>query len=341
MDVLRVEGLKAFYIVESAGEQRAVKAVNDVSLSVRENEVLGIAGESGCGKSTLLKSLLGNIRPPLRHMGGKVTYLQGEREVDILSLGKEERQKLMWQHISYVPQGSLSVLNPVRRIGDTFRSFVGAHLEIKKEPGRFESLVKRHLEDLGLPVDTLKAYPHQLSGGMRQRVTIALATILKPRLILADEPSTALDVVVQRGVIQLLRDIQTEQRNTIVMVTHDMAIHANISDRVAIMYAGRIIEEAPVEQIFMKPLHPYTQYLIGSLPRIGDKSHRISAPGAPPSLVSLPPGCAFHPRCPQAKPICRQEIPALSLAAKEHRVACFLAAKEDADVDSTEAAGSR
>jgi peptide/nickel transport system ATP-binding protein len=341
MDVLRVEGLKAFYIVEGAGEQRAVKAVNDVSLTVRENEVLGIAGESGCGKSTLLKSLLGNIRPPLRHMGGKVTYLQGEKELDILSLTKEERQRLMWQHISYVPQGSLSVLNPVRRIGDTFKSFVGAHLETRKEPERFESLVRRHLEDLGLPVDTLKAYPHQLSGGMRQRVTIALTTILKPRLILADEPSTALDVVVQRGVIQLLRDIQTEQHNTIVMVTHDMAIHANISDRVAIMYAGQIIEEAPVEQIFQKPLHPYTQYLIGSLPRIGDKSHRISAPGAPPSLSNLPQGCAFHPRCPQAEPICREELPALSLAAKEHRVACFLAVKEDADVDSTEAAGSR
>ncbi len=341
MDVLRVEGLKAFYLVESAGEQKAVRAVNDVSLTVRENEVLGIAGESGCGKSTLLKSLLGDIRPPLRHMGGKVTYVQGGREIDILSLTKAERQQLMWQHISYVPQGSLSVLNPVRRIKDTFKSFVGAHLEIDKEPRRFDELVRRHLQDLGLPVDTLKAYPHQLSGGMRQRVTIALATILKPRLILADEPSTALDVVVQRGVIQLLQDIQTEQHNTIVMVTHDMAIHANISHRVAIMYAGRIIEEAPVEQIFKQPLHPYTQYLIGSLPRIGDKSHRISAPGAPPSLSDLPSGCAFHPRCPQAEPICRREIPALTAAAQGHRVACFLAAKEDADVDSAEAAGSR
>ncbi|HHV93502.1 MAG TPA: ABC transporter ATP-binding protein [Firmicutes bacterium] len=341
MDVLRVEKLKAFYIMESAGEERAVKAVNDVSLTVRENEVLGIAGESGCGKSTLLKSLLGSIRPPLRHMGGRVTYLHRDREMDILSLPKEERQKLMWQHISYVPQGSLSVLNPVRRIGDTFRSFVGAHLDIQKDPDRFESLVRSHLQDLGLPVDTLKAYPHQLSGGMRQRVTIALATILKPRLILADEPSTALDVVVQRGVIQLLRDIQTEQHNTIVMVTHDMAIHANISDRVAIMYAGRIIEEAPVERIFAKPLHPYTQYLIGSLPRIGDKSYRLSAPGTPPSLADLPPGCAFHPRCPNAESICRREIPSLSLAGRDHRVACFLAAKEDADVGSSEALGSQ
>ena len=333
MDVLKVENLKAFYVGEGEAGERVVKAVNDVSLRVRANEVLGIAGESGCGKSTLLKSLLGGLRPPLRHRGGTVKYRWRGREVDILQASPQERREMMWKHISYVPQGSLSVLNPVRRIGDSFKSFVRAHLDIQPN-GEFTDLVRGHLVNLGLPPDTLTAYPHQLSGGMRQRVTIALATILKPRIIFCDEPTTALDVVVQRGVIQLLQDIQREENNSIVMVTHDMAIHANICDRIAIMYAGRIIEQADVHRIFANPLHPYTQYLIGSLPRIGDKSRRVSAPGSPPSLEKLPSGCAFHPRCPEVMEICLQQSPRLTEAFAGHSAACFLVGKEDSDADS-------
>ncbi|NMB45461.1 MAG: ABC transporter ATP-binding protein [Firmicutes bacterium] len=338
MDVLRVQDLKCFYVVESQGRERNVRAVNGVFLNVKENEVLGIAGESGCGKSTLLKSLLGIIHPPLRHLGGKVEYIWNNKPTEILSLPAHQLRKLMWEHISYVPQGSLSVLNPVRRIGDTFKSFIGAHVDLSTGGEQYEELVRNHLASLGLPEDTLRAYPHQLSGGMRQRVTIALATILKPRLILADEPSTALDVVVQRGVIQLLKDIQQEQRNTIILVTHDMAIHANISDRVAIMYAGRIIEEAGVDEIFNNPLHPYTQYLIGSLPRIGDKAHRISAPGSPPSLADLPQGCSFHPRCPEATDACRREVPVLVSAGTDHSVACLLNARGDTNADQANVA---
>lgn len=338
MDVMRVDNLKSFYVGQSQGKERIVKAVNGVSLRVRENEVLGIAGESGCGKSTLLKSLLGMIKPPLQHVDGSVTYYRKGKAIDILRISDEERKKLMWEHISYVPQGSLSVLNPVRRVGDTFKSFIGAHVDLKREPDKYQEMIIKHLEDLGLPADTLTAYPHQLSGGMRQRVTIALATILKPRVILSDEPSTALDVVVQRGVIQLLKDIQQEEKNTIIMVTHDMAIHANISDRVAIMYAGRIIEAADVQEIFTNPLHPYTRYLIGSLPRIGDKSHRISAPGAPPSLESLPSGCAFHPRCPHAAKLCHQSSPVLLDVKEGHSVACFLTGKDGADSNAKRAA---
>lgn len=163
---------------------------------------------------------------------------------------------------------------------------------------------------------------------MRQRVTIALATILNPRIILADEPTTALDVVAQRAVIQLLKDIQSLQKNTIILVTHDMAVHANIADRMLIMYAGVFVEEADTEELFENPLHPYTKFLIGSLPKMGDKSYKVSAPGSPPSLANLPQGCPFHPRCPYVMDICKNERPALVETKPSHKVSCFLNSKE-------------
>jgi len=185
-------------------------------------------------------------------------------------------------------------------------------------------IAQRHLVELGLPLKVLEAYPHQLSGGMRQRAVIALASFLSPRAVIADEPVTALDVVVQRGVLQLLKEVQEKQQNALVIVTHDMGVLANIADRVGIMYAGKIIEEAKVETIFERPLHPYTRYLINSLPKFGDKRMRESAPGAPPSLVDLPSGCAFHPRCRFASEICRQEVPECRNVGDQHRVACWL-----------------
>jgi len=183
---------------------------------------------------------------------------------------------------------------------------------------------RRHLVELGLPPNVLEVYPHQLSGGMRQRVVIALASFLSPRAVIADEPVTALDVVVQRGVLQLLKEVQERQQNALVIVTHDMGVLANIADRVGIMYAGKIIEEAKVAAIFEQPQHPYTQYLINSLPKFGDKTMRESAPGAPPSMVDLPSGCAFHPRCRFAMAICREEAPECRNVEDQHRVACWL-----------------
>ncbi|MBC7319467.1 ABC transporter ATP-binding protein [bacterium] len=326
MTILKTENLKAYYITEIFGIKRTVKAVDGVSIDINNNEIFGIAGESGCGKSTLIKTLLGIVKPPLTVLDGDVNYSIGDKKFNILSLSPRELKNIRWEYISYIPQSSMSVLNPVRRIRDSFKSFINAHKKIEKK--EFKNLVEEHLNALGLPIEVLNAYPHQLSGGMRQRVTIALATILKPKVIFADEPSTALDVVVQRGVIQLLKDIQKEQKNTIILVTHDMAIHANICDRIAIMYAGKIIEEAKTEEIFKNPLHPYTKYLIGSLPKIGDKSYRVSAPGSPPPLSNLPPGCSFHPRCPYVTERCRKEIPSLVEARDGHKVACFLVSKE-------------
>ena len=178
--------------------------------------------------------------------------------------------------------------------------------------------------ELGLPPNVLEVYPHQLSGGMRQRVVIALASFLSPWAVITDEPVTALDVVVQRGVLQLLKEVQERQQNALVMVTHDMGVLANIADRVGIMYAGKIIEEAKVEAIFERPRHPYTQYLINSLPKFGDKTMRESAPGQPPSLVDLPAGCAFHPRCKFAMAVCKEQAPECHSVGAQHRVACWL-----------------
>jgi peptide/nickel transport system ATP-binding protein len=323
MPVLQVEDLKAYYNSTLYGVRSSVRAVDGINLDIEENEIFGIAGESGCGKTTFIKTLTGLVQPPLEVVQGSVKYhIEGEI-VDIQRMTKNaDRRRFRGQKVSYIPQGSMNVLNPVRKIKKSFWDFVGAHLEINSK-AVFTELVEGHLLSLGLTPEVLKAFPHQLSGGMRQRVTIALATILKPRVILADEPSTALDVIMQRGVIQLLKKIKEEMQNTVILVTHDMAIHANICDRVAIMYAGRIVEEAPVKEIFKRPKHPYTKFLMSSLPAIGDKVGRESAPGSPPSLHNPPPGCRFHPRCPRAQDICSSETPPFEILAPRHRAACF------------------
>jgi peptide/nickel transport system ATP-binding protein len=333
MPILRTEKLKAYYVLDMRGTQKVVKAVDEVSLEIQENEVYGIAGESGCGKTTLLKALFAAIEPPLRLIGGKVYYRTNGEEIDVTSLSAGEKRHLRWEYISYVPQGSMSVLNPVLKLKETYQDFLASHAsDSTKEEAR--EIAKRHIAELGLPRNILEAYPHQLSGGMRQRVTIALATILRPRVIICDEPTTALDVVVQRGVVQLLKVIQKNLENTIILVTHDMGVQANIADRVGIMYAGKIVEESTTEKIYGEPFHPYTQYLINSLPKFGDKSVRESAPGSPPSLSNLPSGCSFHPRCPYVMDICTKQTPELIRLESNHRVACWLAGDGENDKDS-------
>jgi peptide/nickel transport system ATP-binding protein len=323
--ILRTDQLKAFYILEMHGTQKIVKAVDDVSLTIYENEIYGIAGESGCGKTTLLKALYNDYVPPMRLISGKIYYYHTNRdeEVDVTTLSTEENRRLRMEYISYIPQGSMSVLNPVLKLKETYKDFIGSHLSDQSQEEIFE-LARKQIEVLGLPQNVLDIYPHQLSGGMRQRVTIALASLLKPRIMIGDEPTTALDVVVQRGVIQMLKTIQENLKNTIILVTHDMGVHANIADRIGIMYAGKIVEEATTEQIFGQPRHPYTQFLINSLPKFGDKNMRTSVPGSPPSLADLPGGCPFHPRCPHVKEICRQQMPGFSQLDENHKVACWL-----------------
>ena len=321
--ILSTEALQTFYVLEVRGDRTVVKAVDGVVLDVCRNEIYGIAGESGCGKSTLLKALAGVIERPLRLIGGRVIYHVAGEPIDIATLEDEEMRQLRWDFISYVPQGSMSVLNPVKKLKDTYHDFIVSHVHSRSRDEAFQ-LARSHIAELGLPPQVMDAYPHQLSGGMRQRVTIALAALLDPDIIIADEPTTALDVVVQRGVVQLLKDIQRKLGNTIILVTHDMGVHANVADRIGIMYAGKLVEEAPTEVIFGEPLHPYTQYLINSLPKFGDKSTRESVPGSPPSLSDVPPGCSFHPRCPFVMDICREQTPDYIALRPNHKVACWL-----------------
>ena len=317
--IAEVKDLRAHYITTVYGIQRTVKAVDGISLEIREGEVYGIVGESGCGKSTLLKVLMGVVEPPLTVLSGTVKYAFGH-EFNVLSLSEEELQQIRWQEVSYIPQGSMHLLNPVRRIKETFHDIISAHRAMGK--AEMEDMVRDYLRNLGLPVRALNAYPHQLSGGMRQRITIALATILWPKLIFADEPTTAQDVVVQRGVIQLLKEVQERVASTLVISTHDMGVHANLADRIGVVYAGKLIEEADTQTIFKAPLHPYTQYLIQSLPQIDDKSERVSIPGRPPALDNPPDGCRFHPRCPHARNTCEDQVPSLVNVGKDHWVAC-------------------
>jgi len=322
--ILRTEQLRAFYILEVHGTQKIVKAVDGVDLTIYENEIYGIAGESGCGKTTLLKALFNDFVPPLRLISGKIYYrINWEKEVDVSQMSPEETRQLRMEYISYIPQGSMSALNPVLKLKETYEDFIGSHLGDQSREESFE-LAHKQILALGLPKNVLDLYPHQLSGGMRQRVTIALASLLKPRILIGDEPTTALDVVVQRGVIQMLKTIQENFKNTIILVTHDMGVHANVADRIGIMYAGKIVEEGTTEQIFGQPLHPYTQFLINSLPKFGDKDVRHSVPGSPPSLADLPSGCPFHPRCPHVKEICTQQMPDFSHLDENHKVACWL-----------------
>lgn len=333
-NIIEVNDLRAYYITRAYGVARTVRAVDGISLKIRRGEVYGIAGESGCGKSTLMRVMLSAHEPPLTVVGGTVTYRFDDRMISALSLDANDLRDLRWKEVSYIPQGSMHVLNPVRRIRDTFHDFISAHQPVSKQESY--NLTRAYLAELGLPEQVLASFPHQLSGGMRQRVTIALATILWPKLIFADEPTTALDVVVQRGVIQLLKEIQQEKENTLVVVTHDMGVHANLADRVAVLYAGQLIEEADTYTIFKRPQHPYTQYLIRSLPKIEDKSERLSIPGRPPALDNPPSGCRFHPRCPYAMQICKEETPPLIESAPGgqpgHRVACFLVSEEEKNV---------
>jgi peptide/nickel transport system ATP-binding protein len=322
--VLQTEDLRAYYQMSYFGIEREVRAVDSITMEVRKNEIYGLAGESGCGKTTFIKTIAAAIQPPLNVVGGSVRYSFLDR--DIYALAPNERDAIRWRHLSYIMQGSMSVLNPVRRVQRTFEDFAFRHMKLPK--GAFLEAVKAHLSRLRLAADVLRAYPHELSGGMRQRVCIALATVCRPEFIIADEPTTALDVVVQKDVLAMIRETQREFGSSMIFVTHDLTVHANVADRLGIMYAGRLVEEAPTAEIFANPMHPYTAHLVASLPQIGDPNTRPALPGAPPNLADPPAGCRFHPRCPLAMDICRREVPALTTLAPDHRVACFAASPD-------------
>ena len=229
-----------------------------------------------------------------------------------------------WSNIAYVPQAAMSVLNPISRLRNQFLDSLPMEKRDKKAEKEMLDRVGDYLEELNLSRDVLNAYPFQLSGGMRQRVIIALATFLDPQFILADEPTTALDVVVQKGILMLLMKYQRAHKNTIVIVSHDLGVHYQITDRIAIMYSGKVVELGRTEEIFENPRHPYTQMLIEALPKVGDRSEREGIEGTPPSLRNPPPGCRFAPRCPKASEACRRAVPEFRELSPGHFAACHL-----------------
>ncbi|MCD6089206.1 ABC transporter ATP-binding protein [Candidatus Bathyarchaeota archaeon] len=313
--LLDVRNLIAYYMTPTA----PVRAVDNVSFNVTEKEILGIAGESGCGKSTLAYSILRLLKPPGYIRGGEVLF----KGSDLLKIEEEELRRIRWKHISYIPQSSMNALNPVMRIEEQIGDAIINHEKISK--GELRKRIEDLLVSVGLSPSVAHMYPHELSGGMRQRVVIAMAMALDPELIIADEPTTALDVVVQRGILQLLRDIRSKLKASVIMITHDMAAQAQIVDRLAIMYAGKIVEIGDANDLFNDPLHPYSRALISAIPSISEKKKLKGVPGFPPDLRSPPPGCRFYPRCPHRIPgKCNVDEPRLIEVKNDRLVACHL-----------------
>ena len=316
---LEVVDLKAYYMTEQYGIVKEVKAVENVSINIEGSNFLAIVGESGCGKTTLARVLYGSVDTFLSIREGRVCYYFGDETYE-LSSTINTLKDVWWKRISYIPQGSLSALNPVRRLKDIFSDLAISH-GIPFE----EQKVKAHLEMVNLPSYVLHIYPFELSGGMRQRSVIALATFLNPDIIIADEPTSALDVVTQKEILQLLSSIQTTFKSTFIFITHDISLIPGLANMMAIMYGGCIVECGPIEAVFSKPLHPYTKFLLSSIPKIGDKTEKKSIPGNPVSLINPPPGCRFHPRCPYGREICTDSRPDLvDVDSQHHQVACWL-----------------
>lgn len=301
-------------------EHNVTTVVRGVSLSVAPGEVLGLAGESGCGKSTLAFAAAGLLEPPGRVLSGQVLF-EGR---DLLELSAEELRALHLAQISMVFQASMNVLNPVARVREQFRDAMKAHGIASA--GEASAHAKEMFARVKLPERFLDAYPHQLSGGMRQRAVIALALALRPKLVFLDEPTTALDVVVQRSLIQMLNDLRRDLGFGVVFITHDLSLLVEIADRVAIMYAGEIVEEAPAQALYESPEHPYTAALMSAFPPVGVKRKRLEGlAGQPPDLRQLPEGCAFAPRCQKMiTGTCDRVAPSEVATGNGRRVACYL-----------------
>lgn len=295
-------------------------AVNDVSFALKKGEFLGLAGESGCGKSTLAYTLLGLLPSNGRVFDGKIAY-QGR---DLVGLSERELRTIRWQEISMVFQSAMSALNPVLTIREQMLDTIFAHeprMPLKVAESRIQELMKL----VELPVERLDDYPHQLSGGMKQRVVIALALVLQPNLVLMDEPTTALDVVVQRSIIRKIEDLQNELDFSIIFITHDLSLLIEVSDKIAIMYSGQIVEIGPARQVYTTPHHPYTVGLMSSFPSLTGEFREFGGiPGKPPSLQNPPKGCRFHPRCPKAFDLCKEVTPSLDQISEDHFAACHL-----------------
>ncbi|MBU6455198.1 MAG: ABC transporter ATP-binding protein [Cyanobacteria bacterium REEB67] len=315
MPLLEIHNLATAFPTEIG----SARAVDDVNLSVDKGKVLGIVGESGCGKSITSLSILRLVPPPGKIVGGKI-LLDG---VNLLELSEAQMRSIRGNKIALIPQDPMTSLNPVYTVGAQIMEAIALHQKVSKQQARqkaIEVLDRVRIPEARTRVDD---YPHQFSGGMRQRVMIAMALACEPALLIADEPTTALDVTVQAQILDLLREIQKDQGTAIVLITHDLGVVAEMCDTVAVMYAGSVVEYATVRELFANPKHPYTVGLLNSIPRPG--TDRLTAiEGQPPSLTKLPPGCRFANRCPIKVERCDQSIPPLEEKTKGHVAKCFL-----------------
>ncbi len=319
--------LRQLVVEYGVGAKRA-RAVDGVDFVIREGEIVGLAGESGCGKTTIANAVMQLLRPPARIVGGSILF-EGE---NLLGKSAEELRRFRWRNVSMVLQSAMNALNPVMRIGDQFVDAMRAHERIDRR----RALVRAGelLELVGIDRRRARAYPHELSGGMRQRVIIAMALALKPELIIMDEPTTALDVVVQREILQQVEALKRDFGFAVLFITHDLSLLLEFADRIAIMYAGEIVESARAEQLAASPQHPYTQGLLESFPPLSGPMTRLTGiPGSPPDLRDPPGGCRFNPRCPHCTLEDRElyvrqttERPRLREVEPGHEVACHLVA---------------
>ncbi|MFG3252769.1 ABC transporter ATP-binding protein [Streptomyces sp. NPDC048172] len=316
MSLLEVNDLH----VEFHTRDGVAKAVNGVSYTVDAGETLAVLGESGSGKSVTAQAIMGILdMPPGRITGGEVLF-QGQ---DLLKLPFEERRKIRGRKMAMIFQDALSSLNPVLSVGYQLGEMFRVHEGMSRKDARAKAVELMERVRIPAAKERVNDYPHQFSGGMRQRIMIAMALALGPELIIADEPTTALDVTVQAQVMELLAELQDEFNMGLILITHDLGVVADVADKIAVMYAGRIVETAPVHDLYRAPAHPYTRGLLDSIPRLDQKGHELNAiKGLPPSLLAIPPGCAFNPRCPMARDVCRADEPPLYEAGEHRASAC-------------------
>jgi oligopeptide/dipeptide ABC transporter ATP-binding protein len=319
--LLEVKGLKTYFFTEDG----VVRAVDGVNFEVYPGEVLGLVGESGCGKSVTSLSIMRLISKPGRIVEGEI-LLDGE---NLLNFPEEEMIKVRGNRISMIFQQPQTALNPVFKVGDQLAEVLNVHQDLGKDAGWKRAVALLKMVGVPDPERRVEAYPHELSGGMAQRVMIAMALACVPELLIADEPTTALDVTIQAQILDLMRDLRREMGTSVILITHDLGVVAELAERVAVMYAGEIVEQTDVNSLFDEPLHPYTQGLIGSIPILGEIKEKLDViPGSVPNLVNLPPGCRFAPRC-QARfkyacTICAEVKPELEEVKPGHLVRCWL-----------------
>ena len=307
-------------VIEYRTRRGVARAVNDVSFSMEKGETLGLVGESGSGKSTLGFALIRLLPSPGVVAGGGITF-EGQ---NLLRLNEKRMQSLRGNRIAFVFQNPMTSLNPVKTVESHFVELLRTHkpqMSQNEASGRARAL----LDELGIPAERVQDYPHQFSGGMRQRIMIGLAIALNPSLAIADEPTTALDVIVQDRILDILKDLSQKHEMALVLITHDLSIVLERCDNVFVMYAGHQVEYGKNEQIYRSPKHPYTQGLLNSIPNIGLDYQKLTAiPGSPPDLLNMPSGCPFSPRCPYAMPVCKMQVPPLFSLEIGHLVRCFL-----------------